>query len=134
MGAAEGYGVVAREVRIVKYVLLVNWDEKAGKTWDEARNKQELDAHMAFAADLGPKGKLLGGERLRFSDEAVEVRVKGGKTVVRDGPYAETREVLGGFYIVDAADRDEAIALAARLPEAKYSSVVAWPVWEMAQE
>jgi hypothetical protein len=117
----------------VKWVLLVNWDEKAGRTWDEARNNQELQAHMAFAGDLGPKGKLLAGERLRFSDEAVEVRVKNGKTVLKDGPFAETREVLGGFYVVDAADRAEAVALAARLPEAKYASVVAWPVWEMAQ-
>jgi hypothetical protein len=115
----------------MKFMLLVNWNEKDGRTWSDAKNAEVIGAHQAFAADLGPRGKLVGGERLVWSDEAVEVRVKNGKPVLRDGPFTETREVLGGFYIVEAADRAEAVSYAARLPEANDGTVVVWPVWEM---
>lgn len=63
---------------------------------------------------------------------ASTVRVRGGKTAITDGPYAETREQLGGYYLVDAKDLDEAIAIAARIPSARFGSVEVRPIWPMA--
>jgi hypothetical protein len=87
---------------------------------EESRMMQE---YMAFTQDIVKAGKFKAGDRLASANGATTVRVRDGKIVTMDGPFAETREQLGGFYIVDAKDADEAIAIAARIPGARSGSV-----------
>ena len=91
-----------------------------------------IDQHLAFWRDARERGayvssEALGGDMAR----ARTVRVRGGKVLATDGPFAETKEVLGGYYILDCADEDEARAYAARIPDAKYGSVVIRPLMQV---
>jgi hypothetical protein len=83
--------------------------------------------HMAYGQALG--AKRLAGERLRPSSDARCVSVKGGRRTVRDGPYAETKEVLGGYYVIECASADEALEWAAKCPSAKHGTIEVRPVW-----
>jgi hypothetical protein len=74
---------------------------------------------------------LQGGERLRPSTDAASVRVRNGKSEVLNGPYAETREQLGGYYVIDVPDLDAALAWAARCPTSSYGTIEVRPIWEM---
>ncbi len=80
---------------------------------------------------LASEGLHLGGEALRPTSTATTVRVRGGERLVTDGPFAETREVLGGYYLLEAADIDRAIEAAARCPGARYGSIELRPIAEM---
>src|SRR3989442_15628545 len=114
----------------VKYMLLIGRDEPA---W-EPRNgteRQRLYAEMVeLSAELTSRGQYLAGHPLQPSSSATTVRVRDGKRVVTDGPFAETREQLGGYMIIDVKDLDEAIAIAARIPLARTSTVEIRPVRE----
>ncbi len=111
----------------MKYALLVYEDEsfyngdKSGAVMQEHVGK-----HMAFSQELGPK--RLGGNGLKAVSTATTVRTAGGKKTVHDGPFAETKEQLGGFYLVEAADLDEAIAIAKKVPLLKDGSIEVRPV------
>ncbi len=83
---------------------------------------------MAFTQDLSKTGKNKGGAPLEQTATATTVRVRNGKTIVTDGPFAETKEQLGGYYLVKAKDLDEAISIAARIPGAKFGSIEVRPV------
>ncbi len=98
------------------YLLLIYADEKvlASKSPDE--QAAILNAWFAYTADLQASGKLLGGEALTPTTTATTVRVANGRTLIADGPFAETKEQLGGYYAVDADHLDEAIAWAAKMP------------------
>ncbi|HEX6569092.1 MAG TPA: YciI family protein [Acidimicrobiales bacterium] len=74
---------------------------------------------------------LLGGERLRPTTDATTVQVRDGEVLVADGPFAETKEQMGGFYLVDCKDLDEAIEVASKIPGARYGTVEVRPIWEM---
>jgi hypothetical protein len=111
----------------VKYLLLIHWDEKAGASRSAAEDQAEMGEHRAFAQALGPR--LLSGERLQATSAARCVTRKGGKKTVTDGPFAETKEALGGFYVIDCADADEALEVASRCPSAKHGTVEVRPVW-----
>ena len=74
---------------------------------------------------------LLGGERLRLTSDATTVRVRNGETLTTDGPFAETKEQLAGYFLVDCKDLDEAIDVASRIPGAKDGSIEVRPIWEM---
>jgi len=99
----------------MRYMLLIYEDEKA---WGENKDGPSLDAtvaeHMALAQSLG--AALVAGAGLKETETATTLRVAGGRHTVHDGPFAETKEQLGGFYLVDVADLDEAIAVARRIP------------------
>jgi len=90
-----------------------------------------MAAYKAFSEALKKSGALVGSNRLRPTSTATTVRVANGKSQVLDGPYAETREQLGGYYLVDVVDLDAALAWAARCPGASHGIVEVRPVWSM---
>jgi hypothetical protein len=111
----------------MKYALLIYEDESVygpDKTGPELQ--EVVRQHMAFSESLG--AKRLGGSGLRNTPTATTVRTNGGGKTVHDGPFAETREQLGGFYLVEADDLDEAIEIAKRVPILKNGSVEIRPV------
>jgi len=112
----------------VKYILLIyndNLDEPVSGT--EAHGKY-FQAYGAFTENLAKSGKMAGGDALEPGSTATSVRVRNGKTVTTDGPFAETKEQLGGFYIVDAENLDEAIEWAAKIPTAEFGTIEVRPL------
>ncbi|GGS76418.1 hypothetical protein GCM10010156_39000 [Planobispora rosea] len=101
----------------MKYALLLYGNEKAGASATEEQIKEAYAAHGRFTEMLTERGAYLGGEALDFSSAAVTLREGAGGTLRTDGPYAETVEHLGGFYLVEARDLDEAIEFATACPE-----------------
>jgi hypothetical protein len=87
-------------------------------------------AYNAYTTMLKERGHFLGGEALQPVTAATTVRIRDGQTMTTDGPFAETKEALGGFYMIEAADLDEALELAAGVPAATYGSIEVRPIWE----
>jgi hypothetical protein len=113
----------------MQYALLIYTPEPAGDVPAEAI-AAEMAAYDAVTAYLRERGAMLGGEALDSVATATTVRVIDGRTVATDGPFAETKETLGGFYLVEAADLDEAIAYAAMIPGARNGCIEVRPVWD----
>jgi hypothetical protein len=111
----------------MKYVLLICDDERVSPTNEELATDP---AFHAYAAEVERRGAILGGARLRPVVAATTVRVRDGETLVSDGPFAETKDFVGGIDIIDCADLDAAIAIAARHPYASWGCVEVRPVWE----
>jgi hypothetical protein len=111
----------------MRYALLICTPES-----DHAdMTSMEMNGYAAFGEEMGARGVLQGGERLRPTTDATTVRVRDGEVLTSDGPFAETKEQMGGFYLVDCADLDEAIEIASKIPGAKFGSIEVRPVWEM---
>ena len=91
----------------------------------------EMNGYVAFGEEMGARGVLQGGERLRPTTDATTVRVRDGEVLTSDGPFAETKEQMGGFYLVDCEDLDEAIEIASKIPGAQHGSIEVRPIWEM---
>ncbi len=111
----------------MKYALLICDDES------KSPSNEELDAdpmHQAWVADLERRGAELDGYRLRPIVNATAVRVRNGETLVSDGPFAETKDFVGGIVIIDVPDLDDAIAIAAGHPYATWGGVEIRPLWE----
>lgn len=115
----------------MKYMLLLFSDEKGESRLNEADMNTMMASYKAYAEALGKAGAMVGGERLRPSSDATQVRISDGKTEVLNGPYAETREQLGGYFIIEAANLDAALAWAARCPGASHGTIEVRPIWEM---
>lgn len=115
----------------MKYVLLIHENEAQMSQMSKENFDELIRAHGNFAEELKKSGHQLGGMGLKPSSTATTVRVRNGKLLTTDGPYAETREQLGGFYIIETKDLDEAIAIAARLPGMERSSVEIRPALEV---
>lgn len=111
----------------MKYVFLICDDEKVSPTMEEIAADP---AHQAYGAEVDRRGATLGGARLRPVADATTVRVRDGETLVSDGPFAETKDFIGGIDIIECADLDDAIAIAARHPYASRGCVEVRPVWE----
>ena len=111
----------------MKFALLIWWNEVEGLARKPADDAQEIAEHGNFVEALGPR--ILGGQRLEPERKAARVKVRGGRRSVTDGPFAETKEVLGGFYILECASRDEAVEWAARCPSAAHGTVEVRPIW-----
>jgi hypothetical protein len=115
----------------MRYALLICTEEAA----DEALSPEEASARMAkyaaFGEEMGQRGVLQTGERLRPTTDATTVRVRDGEVLASDGPFAETKEQIGGFYLVDCANLDEAIEVASKIPGAQTGSIEVRPIWEM---
>lgn len=111
----------------VKYVLLICDDETLSPSMEEIRADP---AHQAYDAESDRLGGRLGGARLRPVASATTVRVRDGETLVSDGPFAETKDFIGGIDIIECSDLDEAIALAALHPYARRGCIEIRPVWE----
>ncbi len=110
-------------------MLLVYPDEQA---WSEAELKQCYAESTELAHQLALSGQFLGASPLQPTSTATSVRVRDGKPLVTDGPFAEAREQFGGYFLVEAKDLDEAIAIAARIPAAQVGTVEIRPVVEIA--
>jgi hypothetical protein len=112
----------------MKYALLIYGDEAAMAGVSQADQAAEFEAYNAFTKDIVDRGLMQGGEALEPTATATTVRVRDGETLSTDGPFAETKEQLGGFYLVDCKDLDEAIETAAKIPGARHGSIEVRPV------
>ena len=93
--------------------------------------EKQLAAYGAFTAEVRERGIMLAGEALQPTATATCVRIRDGGTLVTDGPFAETKEALGGFYMLECRDLDEAIEYAARLPAAREGTIEVRPIWQL---
>lgn len=111
----------------MRYLLLI-CNEKSDTPPPPAVMESIVKGHMAVSAELHQAGKMVVSERLRPDTEGTRVRAKAGQRQVMDGPFAETKEALGGFYLIDAKDLDDALSLAAECPGARYGSIEVRPI------
>jgi hypothetical protein len=114
----------------VKYMLLICRDEQVWDRLSLTERQQVYADTLAVSEELTTRGQYLGGFPLHPSSSATSVRVRNGKRLVTDGPFAETREQLGGYMLIDVKDLDEAIGIAGRLPLARTSTIEIRPVRE----
>ncbi|MGD0105583.1 MAG: YciI family protein [Rhodopila sp.] len=115
----------------MKYLLLIYGNEAAMASASEADKGRMTAAYDAYTEAMIQAGVLVGGDRLRPSSSATTVRSLDGKTQVLDGPYAETKEQLGGYYLIEAPDLDAALSWAERCPGATCGALEVRPVWPM---
>ena len=115
----------------MQYLLLIHSDEKAMQASTQDQNASRLAAYGAYMKAMADAGVSKGGQRLHPSATATTVRVKNGKTQVLNGPYAEIKEQLGGYFLIDAPDLDQAISWAARCPGAQEGAIEVRPIWQM---
>jgi hypothetical protein len=112
----------------MKYLCLIYAKEAEMAVRLEGENRAMMDDYFVFTSDLKKSGKYLAGEALQPTSTATTVRVRAGKLATTDGPFAETKEQLGGFYMIDAVDLNEAIQIAGRIPGARTGCVEVRPV------
>ena len=118
----------------MRYLLLIygpQWDSSQVTAEEQA---ESMEAWSAYTADLLRRGVMEGGEALEGTETATTVRLKGSEVLVTDGPFAETAEVLGGYYVLKVKDLDEAIGLAAACPGAKNGSIELRPITEFGED
>ena len=113
----------------MQYLLMIYANEAGWSSMTPAQQQQGMAAYMAYTEALKKAGILAGSNRLQPVSAATTVRVANGKTQVLNGPYADSKEQLGGYYLIDVADLDAAISWAARCPGASHGSVEVRPVW-----
>ncbi|HXP75954.1 MAG TPA: YciI family protein [Stellaceae bacterium] len=112
----------------MQYLLLIYQNEAEMEKADPAAMKTMHADYMAFTQSIVQAGHFKAGDALQRTSSATTVRVRGGKTLTTDGPFAETREQLGGYYLIEAKDLDQAITIAARVPSAKLGSIEVRPI------
>jgi hypothetical protein len=112
----------------MRYLLLIAGQEQSNGAADD--ESPMLAEYLEFGEEMGKRGVLKDGARLRPTSDATTVRVRDGETVT-DGPFAETKEQIGGYYLVDCNDLDEAIEVAAQIPGAREGSIEVRPIWEL---
>src|ERR1700689_5569881 len=100
----------------MRYVLMIALDESAGLRDGELAGEEISPEYAAFMKDAAERGVLLGGDRLRLSSDATTVRVRNGETLTTDGPFAETKEQLGGYYLIEAESLDDALMWGGKIP------------------
>ena len=117
----------------MKYAFLLYSDPEQAPAWDSPEMMAEMQQWFGFTEELQGAGAMLAGEALQGTETATSVRVRNGSTVTSDGPFAETKEVLGGFYLVDVEDLDAAIAWAEKIPNIGYGTVEIRPLMDIPQ-
>jgi hypothetical protein len=115
----------------MQYILMTYVPEDGWAKLTKAEQEQGVAAYMAYSEALTKAGVLKGSNRLQPSSAATTVRIAKGKSQVLDGPYADSKEQLGGYFIIDVPDLDAAISWAARCPAASHGVVELRPVWAM---
>ena len=115
----------------MRYLLLIGSENKTAAPPSPAEGQAMVQAFMRFSEEAQKAGKTLVAERLRPEAEARRVRVKAGQHQVTDGPFAETKEALGGFYLLECASREEALEWAKKVPIGEGGVVDVRPVWQM---
>ena len=113
----------------MQYLLMIYANEQQTGGMEDAAVKTMMDDYGEFTKSIVQTGQLKAADRLRPVSTASTVRVRDGKTLTTDGPFAETREQLGGYYLVEARDLDAALAIAARIPGARFGSIEVRPIW-----
>jgi len=107
----------------VQYMLLIYGDEKLWQSMTESEIQKTMQAYVEFSRSLAASGALRGGSELATVTSATTVRVRNGEVLASDGPFAETKEQLGGYYLIDVENLDEAIKWAAKIPSAALGSI-----------
>jgi len=115
----------------MRYIILIYDDEKAFEKRSQADGDKMFGAYMQYTKDMVDAGVMRAGDPLKPSTTATTVRLRGGKTLTTDGPFAETKEQLGGYYIIDVPNLDEALKWAAKCPSAAAGSIEVRPVLDM---
>jgi hypothetical protein len=115
----------------MQYLLLIYGNETAMLNLPKEVSSQMHAAYLAYTEAMKKAGVLVGSNRLRPTSEATTVRAPGGKQSVLDGPFAETKEQLGGYYLIEAPDLDAALSWAARCPGAQHGTIEVRPIWVM---
>lgn len=113
----------------MRYLLLIYSPENYYETVSEDDMGKLMGGYAQFGAEF--ESQIQGSERLQPVATSTTVQVRNGDTITTDGPFAETKEQFGGYYLVEAKDLDEAIAMAAKIPTAEYGTVEVRPIWEM---
>lgn len=117
----------------MRYLLLIYTHESDQAVPDDVADASHA-AYAAFTSDIKTRGLFLAGEALTPTSTATTVRIVDDQLVTTDGPFAETKEALGGFYLIEARDLDEAIETAAKIPAARAGSIEVRPIWELPPE
>jgi hypothetical protein len=115
----------------MRYMLLICADEKAEAQMPKAEMETIVQGHMRFSDELRKAGKMVVGERLRPEGDASRIRLKAGQRHVMDGPFAETKEALGGFYLIECDSQQEAVEWAKRIPLREGGFIEIRPIWPM---
>jgi hypothetical protein len=113
----------------MQYLLMIYANEAEYGKMDAATGQKMMEEYGTFTQAIIQGGNFKAGDRLQPTSTATTVRIRDGKTLTTDGPFAETREQLGGYYLVEAKDLDEALAIAARIPGARVGSIEVRPIW-----
>jgi hypothetical protein len=115
----------------MRYLLLIYNNEQEYDAMPEAERQADFNGHYAYFTELNASGAARGGEPLAPTAAATTVRVRDGKSITTHGPFAETKEQLSGFYMVECDNLDQAIVWAGKIPTAKYGSIEIRPIMEM---
>lgn len=115
----------------MQYLLMICANEEEEAKIPAEAMGEILQEYGVYGAAMAEAGVIRDGNRLRPVETATTVRVQDGKTMTTDGPFAETKEQIGGYYLIDCANIDEAIAWAAKCPGARFGSIEVRPIWEM---
>jgi hypothetical protein len=118
----------------MKYLCLIYENEKNWETMPQAQSESIMNEYFAFTGEIRQNGKYVAGEALQPTVTATTVRVRNGKVSTTDGPFAETKEQLGGFYLIDATDLNDAIQVAAKIPSARLGAIEVRPVVDFSQD
>lgn len=114
----------------MRYAALIYGNEATAVNMTEAEQAEEYNAYVAFQQLVEKSGALLGGDALLPTTSATTVRVREGKTLITDGPFAETKEQLGGFYLLNCENLDQAIEIASKIPGASRGTIEVRPIME----
>jgi hypothetical protein len=114
----------------MKYLCLIYQDESLPQKLPKAEFEKLHGEYVAFHEEIKKSGHLLGNHGLQPTQTATTVRVRNGKVTTTDGPFAETKEQLGGYFLIEARDLNEAIQIGAKIPSARFGSIEVRPVWE----
>ena len=112
----------------MQYMCLIYDDEQVWQGMSDDEKNAVFGAYGTFTQSIQESGNMVAGDALQPTSTATTVRVRDGETLMTDGPFAETKEQLGGYYLINAKDADEALAIAARIPSARYGSIEVRPV------
>ena len=114
----------------MKYMMLIYDDERQWAKMSDAERKEVMGEYRQFSEKVRSGGHYITGSQLQPTSAATSVRVRDGKRLLTDGPFAETREQLGGYYLLETKDLDEALALAAQIPSARLGTIEVRPLVE----
>ena len=112
----------------MQYLLMIYQSEAEAGKIDAAMSQKIIEEYGVFTRSIIQSGNFKAGDALQPTSTATTVRVRNGKTLTTDGPFAETLEQLGGYYLIEAKDLDAALAIAARIPDARYGSIEVRPI------